>query len=491
MRGEWSITIRSRVCAGRGNAGRESGSTFVIVLWVAFGLVSIALYFAQSMNSELRAADHRVSGLTAEQAIDAATRYVSSILNSQISYGSNGTFPDPTTYLNQAVPVGEAHFWLIGRDTNLTIGPGQLSFGLVDEASKLDLNFASSNMLAGLLLSLPRANPDLASAILDWRDTNSPGSFQTYYATRPQPYQGKSAPFESIDELHLLYAADLDTLTGEDLNRNGVLDLNEPDDNRDGVIEPGILEYVTVYTREPNTYSNGTPRITLNPVNQNALSTLLENSIGSSRAGTIIASLFPQTPAGPGGSGVRGGPGGGRGNAAPPVVFRSPLEFFRRCQAPPANMTADEFSKIASALTVSTGPYITGRVNINTASATVLTSLPGLDSNPDLAQTIVNYRLTNPDKLTSVAWIVDALGNNNASTLDALQAADCLTTQTFQVSADIAALGPNGRGYRRARFVFDTSDGTVKIVYRQDLTHLGWALGKDVRDSWVLAKATP
>src|SRR5947207_1991885 len=62
----------------------EHASTFVIVLWIAFGLVSIALYFAHAMNSELRAADNRVSGICAEQAIDGAVRYVSSLLSSQI-----------------------------------------------------------------------------------------------------------------------------------------------------------------------------------------------------------------------------------------------------------------------------------------------------------------------------------------------------------------------------------------------------------------------
>ena len=35
-------------------------SVLVIVMWVAFGLVSIALYFAHSMQLELRGADNRV-----------------------------------------------------------------------------------------------------------------------------------------------------------------------------------------------------------------------------------------------------------------------------------------------------------------------------------------------------------------------------------------------------------------------------------------------
>jgi hypothetical protein len=40
------------------------------------------------------------------------------------------------------------------------------------------------------------------------------------------------------------------------------------------------------------------------------------------------------------------------------------------------------------------------------------------------------------------------------------------------------------------KFVFDTSSGTPQIVYRQDLTHLGWALGKEVRQNLLLAKET-
>jgi hypothetical protein len=36
------------------------------------------------------------------------------------------------------------------------------------------------------------------------------------------------------------------------------------------------------------------------------------------------------------------------------------------------------------------------------------------------------------------------------------------------------------------KFVFDTSDGTPKIIYRQDLSRLGWALGEKARETWVV-----
>jgi hypothetical protein len=153
-------------------------------------------------------------------------------------------------------------------------------------------------------------------------------------------------------------------------------------------------------------------------------------------------------------------------------------------------MSSDEFAKVANWITVTNGTYIVGRVNINTASLAVLSCLPGISDYTDIPQTLIQYRQSNPDKLNSIAWIVDALGQNNASVLTTLQAYDCITTSSYQFSADIAAIGPHGRGYRRMRYVFDTSDGTPKVIYRQDLTGLGWALGKAARETWLLAKNT-
>jgi type II secretory pathway component PulK len=455
----------------------EQGSTFVLVLWIAFGLVSLAIYFASSMSFELRAANNRVSGLDADQAIEGAARYVGSVLAAQIADGSNGVVPDVSVYLSEAVPVGSSHFWLIGRDINNPVGPGQINFGLVDEASKLNLNSASSNMLGVLVDSLPRANRDVVSAILDWRSTNGGGVYQSYYSSRPQPYQSKSSLFETVDELRLLFGADMDTVIGEDANRNGILDPNETDINHNGQLDPGLLEYVTVYSREPNTRSNGQARVNISTAAgvTGTLPSLLQTALGTTRANQILLTLGLLSP------GTTGPGGPPRG---PPPTYTSPLQLYNN-----SRMTIDEFGKIANDITVTNGAFIDGRVNINTASAAVLASLPGFETNPDLAQTLVTYRGSNPDKLDTIAWIVEALGRNTNSVLPALQARDCITTRSYQYSADIAALGPNGRGYRRARFVFDTSSGVPVIVYRQDLTHLGWALGKDVRQTW-LAKAT-
>ena len=72
---------------------RENASVLIIVLWICIGLVSIALYFANSMTYELQASDNRVSGLSADQAIEGAARYVGYVLQ---NFSTNGAVPDPT-----------------------------------------------------------------------------------------------------------------------------------------------------------------------------------------------------------------------------------------------------------------------------------------------------------------------------------------------------------------------------------------------------------
>jgi type II secretory pathway component PulK len=443
----------------------ERGSVFVIVLLICFGLVSMTLYFANSMSLELRAADNRTSGVASDQIIEGATRYISSIL---ANYATNGAMPDPAVYSAEAVPVGNAktpeengRFWLIGRDSNNGSGSTTSSsttepvFGLVDEASKLDLNAAwvSADVLS---TNLSRMTVDFANAIADWRDTNGTGSGLNY---SQYGYQAKHSPFETVGELRLVYGATTEILAGEDINRNGVLDANERDDNGNGYADPGAMEFFTVYSRQPNTHSDGTALT--NVTDRTGMQTLLEARVGSSRATEIITRVFAS----------------GAQNGTPPS-FASTLQFFRQ-----SGMSSDEFGLIYNDITATNAPFSTGRVNINTAPPAVLACLPGMDANS--IQQIVSYRQSNPTRLASVAWLVDALGSGS-SALTALAQGDYITTQTYQFSADIAAVGPFGRGYKRVRVVFDISEGTPKIIYRQDLSRLGWALGKETRETWIV-----
>lgn len=124
-------------------------------------------------------------------------------------------------------------------------------------------------------------------------------------------------------------------------------------------------------------------------------------------------------------------------------------------------------------------PYIPGRVNINTASAAVLACLPGLD--PEKAHALVAYREQNPDSLQSTGWLAQALGGEVPA------ATPFITTKSYQVTADIVAVGPAGRAFRRTRFVFDLTTGRPVVVSRRDLTHLGWPLGEALHRELVTA----
>lgn len=443
-----NLSLSHRERAGvRGGRGLEDGSVLIIVLWIALGLVAMTLYFGNSMSSELRASDNRVQALAADQAIEGAARYVAQVLTEQ---ATNGIVPYTSDYMSEAVEVGDAHFWLIGRADGQA-APNEIAYGMVDEGSKLNIN--NTNVTAEMLELLPRMTPELAAAIIDWRDSDEDltaggAEADTYARLRPA-YSCKNAPFDSLDELRLVNGATMEILLGEDVNRNGVLDPNETDEDRDGAADPGILEYLTVSSRESNTASDGNPKISIN--NQAELRQLLTDNFDAGRANTIMASTA---------------------NA------ESLLDFYAH-----SGLTAEEFAKIETSITTDAETTSPGRVNVNTASAAVLTCIPGIGE--DKAAELVNYRLSNSSAVDSVAWVKEVLNQSEIQ-----QAGPFLTGQSYQFTADIAAIGKFGRGYRRTRFVFDTTEGTPKIVYRQNLSGLGWALGKETRQTW-LATATP
>lgn len=392
----------------------QSGSVLIIVLWVSIGLVSIALYFANSMTYELRASDNRASGLASDQAIEGAARYVTYVLQ---NYATNGVIPATNQFACEAVPVGDARFWLIGRDTSgqNTTAP---TFGLVDEGSKLNLNTVNTNVLS----YLPNMTMDFANAIMDWRGTN--GIVSLDYASLG--YLAKNAPFETVDELRLVYGATMPLLAGDDLNRNGVLDPNETDSGGAGQMNRGLLEYTTVWTREPNFHSNGSSLTNINTASESRIRSFFQSEgVGNANnmAQSIHRSIHPAT---------------GRVNPCNGI-----LDLALRCHN--LGMSDADFGKIYNDVTTSTNTYFRGRLNVNTAEPDVLAALFEALLNGDeqtaegAAQTVINYRQQNPNNLGSIIWLIDALGSNN-QVITALARGDLVTTKSYQFTADIAAV---------------------------------------------------
>lgn len=441
------------IAAQNRSAGREA-SVLIVVIWACLGLVALVLVFGQAMAMNYRGAGNDLAARQADAAIEGAVNYAKYILS---NVDTPGLFPDPTTYQYEAVPVGDATFWFLGGDSQNALD--SRPFGLVDEASKLNVNSVTSTVLQ----LLPGMTSDFASAIVGWRtpagsDTAVSGSVS---GLDGNTYTPKYAPFETPEEIGMVNGADKTFLYGEDANLNGALDPNEddgdktlPSDNSDGKLDPGLLSYLTTFSREPNTQPDGTPRVDVSHPLQNAgpLRALLAKIPTLTAQSDAILSHF-----------------------RPDSQIRSVMEFYAS-----SGLKADQFAPLARALTVTaaTEKYIKGLVNVNTASQEVLAAIPGIG--PDLAATLISARASRTTQDTNIAWAADILKASPDPNVVA-QAGPYLTGASYQACVDVAAVGRDGRGYRRTRFVIDTSTGTPRIIYRRDLTGLGWALGSDIR----------
>ncbi len=426
------------------HSNSQRAGVIIIVMWITFGLVSVAIYFSHSMVMEIKAATNSEAGVQAGFAVEGTQRYLKEML---ANLEDEGQIPDYTEYPREALEIGHSVAWVVGRDPQQTDYQAPY-FGLIDEAGKLNLNIATADELA----LLPYMTDEFADAIIDWRDEDDEvselGAESNTYLSYPIPYEAKNAPFETLEELNLVHGASAELLYGEDTNRNGILDPNEndgdetpPQDNRDGVLDFGLLEYVTVYSRTPGSQTNGEPRVLISE--RNDMQELLTSTFDDNRANQVLSSV-----------------GGGNINNL--------LQWYSR-----SDLSLDEFAEIDDSLTTSTNDFTEGLININTASQEVIATLPGLEEGD--AERIVSWRQNNPDSLTTVGWLTEVLDTSQFN-----QVGPRITDKGHQYTVDISAVGQNGRGYRRSLFVIDIADGTPRTIYRRDMTSEGWALGPDL-----------
>ena len=379
------------------------GAVLIIVLWIAFGLVSITLYFGRSMFFEYKGANQATAGAQAEQANNGALRYFFYTLNNALE--EEGDFPSELIMQTEQIQIGQATVWMLGRSGE-TVTLTDPHFGVIDECAKININTAPFEVLE----LLPTITPEFAAAIVDWRDEDDDvtenGAEALMYSLQSLPYGCKNAPFETVEELRLVYGATVEMLYGEDTNLNGVLDPNENDgmqtpplDNQDGILNFGILEYVTIYSKMP-----------------------AEEESEDMDSG---------------------------------------------------NNSEDQAGNRNSQQQRGREEEVPFQVNVTTASAIVLACLPGMDE--ATAQQIVSYRLANQDSTEGLEWVSEAVDSEMVQ-----QALPYLTDKTQQFTLDLAAIGSNGNGYRRVRYVVDASGEAPVVLHRRDMQRFGWALGPNL-----------
>ena len=272
------------------------------------------------------------------------------------------------------VPFGRGKFRIFrrGREDE----GGGIIYGISDEESRLNVNQASTNELA----KLQGMTPDVAAAIIDWRDEDNevtPGGAEAeYYSSLQPPYLPRNGPLQTVRELLMVRGISSELLFGKDADQNGLLGAAEDDrENSSTADQGGVLEdagwsgVVTVDSSVKNLNAAGQSRVYVQSADEKALTAV--KGITSDIAQAIIAyrnqnqldnlgKLLDVTAA------QNGNRPGQNNNQGPKVI------------------SEDLFRDIADDVTADSGQDLPGLVNINTASLAVLICLPGIDR--ELAQ---------------------------------------------------------------------------------------------------------
>lgn len=422
-----------------GRRTRSAGTVLIVTIWVVLVLAGLALVFGRSMRvAGLTAANH-VSLQQAETVADGALAYVIAQIQAD---EESATLESASPY--EAMPVGSGYFWVLR--SNLEDNRSH-DFGPTDEAGKVNLNSATLEML----LKLPGMTAELAASIIDWRDADDEitagGAESEYYLLLSEPYTCKNGPLETVEEVLLIKGASTDLLFGEDTNLNGVLDDNEndadqsePADNRNGRLDAGFYDYVTVYSAEANVDSEGRERLNVSDLRNNELTSLLREAVGDDQYFQMMDRLRASRP------------------------FANVLDFYVK-----SGMKAEQFAPIADRLTTVESDTLVGLVNVNKAPREVLLCLPELEES-DVESLLARRESADAD-LESIAWVADVLDAEKAAAVGGH-----ITTRSFQYSADLVGLAGDGRAYKRYKAVIDTRERTARVVYFRPLTSLGWPL---------------
>jgi DNA uptake protein ComE-like DNA-binding protein len=336
---------------------------------------------------------------------------------------------------------------------------GGIRFGLTDEASKLNLNSATTSMVS----RLPGMKVSLTDALLDFLDADDvprpEGAEQEYYNALPQPYRMHNGPLSTVEQLLLVRGFSPSVVLGEDANRNFSLDPNEddgderePPDDADGRLQPGLLPLLTVYSREPNTDRSGKRRFNLNTPGAALTETndlpsafvAFVSELGTSKSVVMDpAELLDATV-------TLSGPDGQE-------------------RAVPTGIGKDSLGMVLDRFTGSVEAELVGRINVNTAPASVLQLVPGIDN--ALAESILSARRNLPaERRNSVAWIHV---ENLVEAEKFREIAPFLTVRSLQFRFNVVGYGARSGRFRVLEAVIDATSQPVRLVYLRDLTRLG------------------
>ncbi|MSR33676.1 MAG: hypothetical protein EXS12_02575 [Phycisphaerales bacterium] len=357
---------------------------------------------------------------------------------------------------------------------------GQEWAGPMDENSKLNINVVTRMQL----LELPNISQDIVDSINDWRDADEEpqqmGAEADYYRNRSLGYEPRNGNFHSIAELELVAGAWPQYVRGEDWNLNGRLDPNEddgkrttPDDNANGKLDAGWSQYLTASTRSITKSVSGQERLDLRKANSEeiisrtgvdstqAAAILTYAKVGNARMANILSVPLSQLSGSrnPSATGAASANRTGRSSAG-----RTPTPT--TTAATVKNLDNKQLGLVLNECTLEntrTAQVNIGKVNLNTASRTLLRDILQLDTR--YADSILSRRISKQSGLLSLADIVDLPG----ATQEQLQ----ILGQVADVASSVYMISSRGRANTSGAeaeivVLVDRSESPVRILeYRE------------------------
>jgi len=501
----------------------------LIAVLIVIVVLSLAAYrYADMATAEYRATDRILLSTQSKSLADSGIHYAGALVSDPAAMTgtlAGNPFDNSGLFRGKAVELGNGrrgYFDVVSVDYSQDPGGGSLpmKYGVTDESGRINLNAllqidSSGTVALNMLKKLPNMTDDIANSIIDWIDTNedvrSGGAETSYYEALGTPYRCKNGPLDSVEELLLVKGVTPELLFGNDLNRNGKLDGDEP---TSGGYTPGWAPYLTVFSRERNVDNTGAPRININGRNLRTIYGQLKEIVSPELAAYIVAYRYLSAPTAtakvtPGTSeglvqvvekAVSSGQnmksqrnissiyqlfgtsvastvtteskGGGKGQ---PMSTSTTTAFSFPIKDPES--AAEQLGLLLDKTTIVSDTELSARINVMTASPAVLAALPGLEQAD--VDGIIAARpapgTSDPEDPTyqTSAWMYTEAKVPAAK----MQALDRYVTGRTQVYR-IQAVGYFEREGPIARIeaVVDANNGKPRFVYYRDLTELGRAI---------------
>jgi general secretion pathway protein K len=357
---------------------KSRGIALITALWVLAVLLVLLGGFAAMVHSEVQVARNFGQLMQARWAARAGMR------RAEVEIARIAA--EPYTALDGS------SCWLTAEDEEIELGDASYQVEIVDEAGKVNINTAPAIVLQVLF------PPEIADAILDWRDADSTpemqGAEEDYYAGLTSPYHCKNGPFTTVRELLLVKGVTREMLA-ETVTQDGRT----------------LESLLTVWSWDTNVDAEGNPRLNIATADKVTLLQTFGETLTEQEVDAIIAQRTAS-------------------------AFSSPADLLRV-----PDLAREKVAQIYDRVTANAQNRREGLVNVNTAPLEVLLALSGMDE--ATAGAIVQHRDTHgPFTDLGQLLAVELVG-----TAAFVQASEYLTTRSTVFSVHATGQFADGVGH--------------------------------------------